>query len=114
MGRLDDAESDVTEIRSIKKKFGRGDFYNLACVYSISSSMVEGGDEGSEPSNLRKGYREKAIESLRQSLAAGWKHFAHIREDSDLDPIRDHPEFKKLIEESKVDEEPVSSPAPDR
>ena len=98
----------------MKKEFGAVDFYSLACVYSIFSSKVETGRDGAEPSNLQKQHREKAVEFLRQSIAAGWKDFAHMRKDPDLEAIRDHPEFKKLIEESKVDEESGARPAPDR
>ena len=65
---------------------------------------METGRDGAEPSNLQKQHREKAIEFLRQSIAAGWKDFAHMRKDSDLEPIGDNPEFKRLVEEGQVDE----------
>lgn len=43
------------------------------------------------------GEKEKALSYLRQSLENGYRHFAHIKCDRDLDNIRNTAEFKALI-----------------
>jgi tetratricopeptide (TPR) repeat protein len=56
-----------------------GPLYNLACCESLA------------------GRREDAIEHLRQAIEA-WEASRELAaKDSDFDPIRDEPEFKKLI-----------------
>ena len=36
---------------------------------------------------------------LRQAIAKGYKDAAHMKEDKDLDPLRSHPDFQKLLRE---------------
>lgn len=43
--------------------------------------------------------KEKALEYLELSLKNGYKRFAHIRNDSDMDFIRETSEFKRILEE---------------
>ena len=53
--------------------------YNVACVYS------------------RLGETERAIEALRQAISAGYENFSWLRNDPDLDALRDHADFKALV-----------------
>ncbi len=59
----------------------KGNYYDAACLYSIM-------DE-----------KDKAIDYLRRALDKGFRRFAHIRRDRDLDNIRNEEEFKRLIDE---------------
>ena len=97
----------------IKENFDSMDYYNQACFYSIASST--GGGDGSDASDLENEYRDKAVEALGRSIELGFENLAHIRKDPDLDPIRDHPGFKAILdEEDKVDEERESKVSPGR
>jgi len=53
--------------------------YNVVCVYS------------------RLGEPQRAIETLRQAIAAGYENFPWLHNDPDLDTLRDHPEFQALV-----------------
>jgi len=53
--------------------------YNVVCVYS------------------RLGEPQRAIETLRQAIAAGYENFPWLHNDPDLDPLRDHPDFRALV-----------------
>ena len=53
--------------------------YNVVCVYS------------------RLGEPQRAIETLRQAIAAGFENFPWLHNDPDLDPLRDHPDFRALV-----------------
>ena len=103
-GSLDDLEA----IRGMEDRFGSGEFYDLACFYSIASSKVDAG------SDAQKEYRTKAIEYLARAIAAdiaaGWTDLTHIHEDPDFETLRDLSEFKKLLEESEVDDSGSASP----
>lgn len=66
----------------------KGEIYNLACIYA------------------RLGRKPEALRYLRESLENGYKEFAHLERDYDLDCLRDEPEYKALLEEFKpVDKE---------
>ncbi len=53
--------------------------YNGACLYA------------------RLGEAKLAIDSLRRALAEGWENYEWMKRDSDLDNIRNDPEFVELI-----------------
>jgi serine/threonine protein kinase/Flp pilus assembly protein TadD len=55
--------------------------YNLGCIYSLA------------------GASEQALECLRQSVEAGFAHTPWIRNDSNLDPLREDPEFIALLDQ---------------
>ena len=56
-----------------------GSYYDAACLYSQMDN------------------KQKALEYLEKSLELGYRRFAHIERDQDMDPIRDMEEFKALI-----------------
>lgn len=59
----------------------RGNYYDQACLYS------------------RMGRLKESVEALRVAFEKGFRSFAHIRLDDDMDPVRKLPEFKALIKE---------------
>ena len=65
----------------LEKTDDNGTFYDAACLYSIM------------------GNKDKALSYLRKSLEKGYRRFAHIKRDRDLNNIRNTPEFKALINE---------------
>ena len=58
-----------------------GHYYDRACLYS------------------RMGRLDDAVDALRMAFEKGYRSFSHIRLDDDMDPIRDLPKFKELIDE---------------
>ena len=66
------------------------DYYNLACTYALWS--LEPGEES--PERLRR----DALTALRSAVDEQWTDIGWLEQDRDLDPIRDTPEFKALVE----------------
>lgn len=60
-----------------------GNYYDAACLHS------------------RMGETNAAIDFLKTALEKGYRRFAHLEMDDDLDAIRDLPKFKELIERYK-------------
>jgi adenylate cyclase len=53
--------------------------YNVTCLYA------------------QLGEPARAIETLREAIAAGYANFAWVRQDPDINPLRDHADFQALI-----------------
>ena len=86
LGKDDEAEKWMDRIIASNPEFA-GNWYDRACLFA------------------RMGRQEESIASLRTALEKGYRSFAHIDLDDDLDPIRDLPEFKHLIAEYRTKHE---------
>lgn len=78
LGQKDKA---IEILNTILDKDKKGNCYDAACLYSVM------------------GEKEKALSYLRQSLEDGYRRFAHIKRDRDLNNIRNTEEFKVLMKE---------------
>ena len=56
--------------------------YNCTCFYS------------------RLGEAARAIQTLRQAIAVGYANWAWLKQDPDINPLRDNPEFQALLAEN--------------
>ena len=44
-------------------------------------------------------YADQAMAMLRDAVAKGYKDVVHMKKDTDLDPLRQREDFKKLVAE---------------
>ena len=63
---------------------------NFACVYAIASG---------KNADRKQEYADRAIDTLRKAVNAGFKDVARMAKDTELDPLRGREDFTKLIEE---------------
>lgn len=63
---------------------GNGVYYDKSCLLA------------------RMGQLDESVTALRKAFKNGYRSFAHIEHDDDMDAIRELPEFKRLIEEYKA------------
>ena len=82
LGELDKAKEFMQRLIDEEPDY-EGNYYDAACLYA------------------RMGDKEKALEYLRQAFGHGYRDFAHIAVDYDMDNLREMEEFKALIEEYK-------------
>ena len=85
---LGQKEKAVEVLDSVLINEDKGNYYDAACLYSVM------------------GEKEKALEYLQRSLELGFRRFAHIKRDRDLNNIRNTNEFKMLIK--KYETKPAS------
>ncbi len=78
---LGNKEKAISIVNEMLKKNDKGDYYDAACLYSIM------------------GEKEKSIDYLRKALELGFRRFAHIERDRDLNNIHNDEAYKVLIEE---------------
>jgi serine/threonine protein kinase/tetratricopeptide (TPR) repeat protein len=70
--------------------------YNLACFRALLSGIAAQPNSGlttADVSSLGK----QAVEALQRAVAAGFRDFAYIRRDTDLDALRSRPDFQMLL-----------------
>ena len=53
--------------------------YNMACIYSLAGKI------------------ERALDCFEKAIESGYASLEWIENDLDLDPIRNHPRFKKTL-----------------
>ena len=80
LGRDKEAEAWMDKIIAADPEVP-GHYYDRACLYSLMGRL------------------EESLTALRSAFEKGFRSFAHIRCDDDLDPVRELPAFKALIEE---------------
>ena len=66
-----------------RKKESSGTYYDAACLYS------------------KMGMKDEALKFMEKSLEKGYRRFAHMEVDEDLDNIRNTEEYKALINKYK-------------
>jgi serine/threonine protein kinase len=97
-GELANAVQAANKLREWTPK-DKNNLYNAACVYARCAEFVT--KDKPAPTDVEQAERLKflnlALDTLKQSLAAGWDDFAHIRKDDDLKPLRGLPEFEALF-----------------
>ena len=82
VGRIDDGlKMDRKLVRLLPENATA--HYNLACSLALSKR------------------RSDALRSLKQAVALGYTDFDWMTQDPDLEDIKDHPEFLKLLEQLK-------------
>jgi hypothetical protein len=75
----------------------------MVCLYSLCSAAA-GSDvklSPAERSKQRDQYADQSIEYLRQAVAKGFRDLPTINNDTDLDAVRGHPDFKKSVAEAE-------------
>jgi hypothetical protein len=96
---VDDAVVEVAELTKLKGS-PAVQLYNFACVYSLASAK----DKAKQDE-----YAQRAVALLRQAVLAGYKNVAHLKQDSDLDPLRLRDDFKMVLAEIEKGKEPAPS-----
>ena len=86
LGQDKEAEEWMDKIIALDPQ-DAGNYYDQACLYS------------------RMGRLEDAVKALKTAFEKGYRAFAHIEHDDDIDAIRELPEFKALMEEYKAKHE---------
>jgi hypothetical protein len=78
-----------------------GDTYDAACSLSLCVPIVAKHDklDDKRRKEAAQFYSDAAMKLLREAVSKGYKDVAHMKKDTDLDPLRQREDFKKLIAE---------------
>lgn len=84
--------------------------YNAACVYGRALEQLLKQPPSPERAKQADSLRAKSLADLRRSVKLGFPDLDWMKKDSDLDSLRDTPEFKKIVSQDPSADENRSSP----
>jgi tetratricopeptide (TPR) repeat protein len=87
------------------EKLNRADadsLYTAACMRAVTAAVIRGTDLKSVLPKQAELEADRAMAWLKQAVAAGYNNAAHMKNDENLDALRDRQDFKKLIEEQET------------
>jgi serine/threonine protein kinase/tetratricopeptide (TPR) repeat protein len=99
-GQIARAIAEVAELTR-SSNWNAEQWYDLACIYAIASGKI---------ADKKQAYADRAMEMLTKALTAGYKDMAHLKQDEDLDSLRNRDDFKKLLAESTSSTEAGKQP----
>jgi tetratricopeptide (TPR) repeat protein/tRNA A-37 threonylcarbamoyl transferase component Bud32 len=84
--------------------------YDAACYLArcVSVLRAKGGSPDGPLAARERVYADRAMANLRQSTEEGFRLFAHMDRDPDLDPLRDRPDFRLLMLDLAFPHEPFA------
>jgi WD40 repeat protein/thioredoxin-related protein len=95
-GRLSDAAATALERAKLWPDFFN-ETYNVACELALCASQLgKGGELTAEQRAQRQQYTDQAMEWLRKSVLQGYADPRHMKEDTDLDALRDRDDYKAV------------------
>ena len=77
------------------------DCYEAACTLSRCVPMLEKDTKlgAAERHKQAQAYTDRALELLHQTVAKGFHNAAQMKQDEDLNSLRTHPKFQRLLKE---------------
>ncbi|HEY2785644.1 MAG TPA: tetratricopeptide repeat protein [Fimbriiglobus sp.] len=80
----------VAEVAELTKSqtWNAAQWYTFASAYAFASGKI---------ADKKDEYAKRAVELLQQAVKAGFKNASSMKEDPNLNPLRDREDFKKLI-----------------
>jgi hypothetical protein len=87
----------TAEIWESLKRADANGLYNAACMRAVTAAVLRAADQSSEGGKLADAEANRAMARLKQAVAAGYKNAAHMKQDRDLDALRDRADFTKLL-----------------
>jgi hypothetical protein len=71
--------------------------YSAACYRAVTAAVVRATNKTKEGAKLADAEENRAMTFLKQAVDAGYKKIANLKEDKDLDSLRNRPDFRKLL-----------------
>jgi hypothetical protein len=109
-GRAVEAVSDfrqsITRLRGLTAPSSE-DYYNIVCAQSLLSGIAAEADSG-PTADEGQAEADHSMATLRHAIASGWRDWARIRTNSDLNPIQSRPESLLLMVDLAMPNDPFA------
>ncbi len=103
-GQVAEAVAEIAELRKLPG-WTAVQLYDFACMYSVAAGKIA--DKKAE-------YADAGMELLAKAVKAGYKDAAHMKRDTDLDPLRGREDFRKLLADLEAKFPPTRGVLPPR
>jgi serine/threonine protein kinase len=95
-------QADAVHTAEIRRDLGwdpPADAYDAACFLSRSVTIVAKHEmlNATQRQEAARFYGDAAMRLLREAVSKGYKDVAHLKEDTDLNPLRQREDFRKLV-----------------
>src|SRR5262249_25853728 len=81
------------------KRTDADSLYNAARMRAVTAALFRAAHASSEGARQADAEADRAMAWLKQAVAAGYKNASHMKQDKDLDALRDRADFTKLLAE---------------
>ena len=85
-----------------------GSLYNAACFRAVTAGVFRAGAQSEDAAQQAAAEADRAMDWLKQAVAAGYKDAAHMKKDADLKPLRERDDFRELLEELGKNAQPAN------
>src|SRR5262249_49134671 len=81
------------------KRTDAGSLYDAVCNRAVCPAVIpeDPKTSGADAARLAQEQADLAMAWLHQAVAAGYKNAGHMKQDKDLDALRERDDFKKLL-----------------
>jgi tetratricopeptide (TPR) repeat protein len=79
------------------KRSDADSLYNAARMRAVTAAGFRAADKSPAGGRQAEAEADRAVAWLKQAVAAGYKNAAHMKQDKDLDALRDRADFTKLV-----------------
>jgi tetratricopeptide (TPR) repeat protein len=73
--------------------------YKTACFRAVTAAVLRAADKSASAALQADAEADRAMDWLKQSIAAGYKDAAHMKKDNDLNSLHAREDFQKLVAE---------------
>jgi serine/threonine protein kinase/tetratricopeptide (TPR) repeat protein len=87
------------------KRTDSDSLYEAACMRAVTAAVIRASDKSAAGVRDAAAEADRAMAWLKQAVAAGYKDAAHLKEDKDLDALRDREDFRKLLADLQAGQE---------
>jgi serine/threonine protein kinase/tetratricopeptide (TPR) repeat protein len=81
------------------KRTDAGSLYDASCMRAVTAAMIRAADKSAAAAKEAGVEADRSMAWLKQAVAAGYNDAAHMKQDTDLDALRQRPDFQKLLAE---------------
>jgi hypothetical protein len=85
-----------------------GSLYNAACYRAVTASILRACDTSAEAEQRAAAEADRAMQWLSQSVAAGYTDLVSIKQDKDLDALRERGDFHELLAQLQARQAPLA------
>jgi tetratricopeptide (TPR) repeat protein len=79
------------------KRADADSLYDAACMRAVTAAVLRAAERSPGGGERADAEADRSMAWLKQAVAAGYNNAAHLKQDKDLDALRDRADFAKLV-----------------